>query len=58
MSAVYRVGRSDSSYLRGLKCALSCLGICNGTLAEPYEAFGPTEAAQVREVLVNAGLIK
>ncbi len=57
LAGVYGIGKSDSSYLRGLKTALSCLGICSGFLAEPYESFGPAERAQVRQALVDMGLL-
>ncbi len=39
---IYRIGRYESSFLKGLKCALSCLGICSDFLAEPLHRFrGP-----------------
>jgi len=36
---IYKVG-AYSSYLRGLKCALSCMGICSDNLSEPFRPFG------------------
>jgi len=36
---IYCAGAYGSSYLKGLKCALSCMGICSGELAEPFEGF-------------------
>lgn len=41
--AIYGVGCYSSSYLRGLKCALSCMGLCNDFLAEPFQRFGKKE---------------
>lgn len=55
-TTVYRVGPHDSSYLKGLKCAVSLMGICGDFMAEPFRAFGPTERAKVREHLLALGL--
>jgi dihydrodipicolinate synthase/N-acetylneuraminate lyase len=55
--AIYSVGGTGSSYLRGLKCALACLGLCRGTLAEPYEEFGPAERDEIRGRLRQLGLL-
>ncbi len=54
---IYGFGEPESSYLRGLKSALAWLGICSGVLAEPLEAFGAAENEQVRQGLLNLGLI-
>ena len=42
-TTIYKVGKYGSSYLKGLKCALSCLGICNDFLAEPFHRFRHAE---------------
>jgi len=42
-TTIYRVGKYGSSYLKGLKCALSCMGICNDFLAEPFHRFRQAE---------------
>jgi 4-hydroxy-tetrahydrodipicolinate synthase len=55
--AIYSVGCPESSYFRGLKCALECLGLCRATLAEPYEAFGPAERDEVRQRLRQLDLL-
>lgn len=57
-NGVYRVSAAASSYLRGLKSALVCLGICSGFVAEPYESYGPGESAQVRRALEELGLLE
>ena len=41
--SVYTVGEPGSSYLRGLKTAVSLLGIGNGYMAEPYEPLPPDD---------------
>lgn len=55
-TTVYRVGPHESSYLKGLKCAVSLMGICGDLMAEPFRAFGPEERAKVREHLLALGL--
>lgn len=42
---IYGVGKNGSSYLQGLKAALSVLGICNDFLASPLRNF--KEKAQI-----------
>jgi len=42
-TSIYKAGRYGSSYLKGLKCALSCIGICNDFLAEPFHRFRQPE---------------
>jgi 4-hydroxy-tetrahydrodipicolinate synthase len=56
-STIYRVGRYDSSYLKGLKCAVSLLGICEDFMAEPFRAFASAERAKVRQHMVEQGLL-
>ena len=38
-SRLYGVGRHGSSVIKGIKCALHCLGICDDRLAEPFHRF-------------------
>jgi 4-hydroxy-tetrahydrodipicolinate synthase len=56
-STIYAVGRYGSAYLKGLKCALSCLGICEDYLAEPFRRFGPAERARIETHLRDLGLL-
>jgi len=57
-SSVYAVGRhGGSSYLKGLKCGLSLLGICDDFMAEPFHRFRPAEREAVRQSLEALGLI-
>jgi dihydrodipicolinate synthase/N-acetylneuraminate lyase len=57
-SAIYSVGRYESSYLKGLKCALSCLNICSDFLAEPFHRFRSTERDVIRRHLEELGIVK
>ncbi|MCX7805151.1 MAG: dihydrodipicolinate synthase family protein [Planctomycetota bacterium] len=54
--AVYGVGRYGSSYLKGLKCALSILGICDDFLAEPFHRFREPERAKIRQAIEELGI--
>jgi 4-hydroxy-tetrahydrodipicolinate synthase len=55
--AIYSVGAGGSSYFRGLKCALACLGLCDDLPAEPYERFSLAEREEVRRRLRRVGLL-
>jgi len=46
--AVYRVGPVESSYLRGLKSALSFLKLINDVLAEPFQPLNESERAELQ----------
>lgn len=52
---IYTVG-AHSSYLRGLKCALSCMGICSDALAQPFKPFGPDERKLIARRVDELGL--
>lgn len=56
-SFIYTVGRFDSSYLKGIKCALSLLGICSDTLAEPFHSFKATEREKIKTSLQKLGIL-
>ena len=57
-SAIYTVGGGPSSYLRGLKCALVCLGICADHFAEPFVPFTPAQREQIASRLRDLGLMQ
>ena len=56
-SSIYTVGRFGSSYLKGVKCALSLLGICNDTLAEPFHSFKSPEREKIKTNLQRLGIL-
>ena len=63
--ALYSVGASETSYLRGLKRALTLLGVIQDVLAEPLQNFDRGEQAEldsrfarVREALKEASGIE
>ncbi len=52
-TTLYAVGRYGSAFIKGLKCALSCLEICSDVLAEPFQKFGDAERARVAQCLAE-----
>lgn len=50
---IYSVGRHGSSFIKGLKCALSCLGICDDFMAEPFHRFRPEHRKQIAAYLAE-----
>lgn len=57
-STIYNVGNHGSSYLKGLKCALSIMGICSDFMAEPFHRFNQPERKKIEAALDATGLIK
>jgi len=45
---IYQVGNSSSRYLKGTKCVLSLMGICNDYLAPPLQRFNSDERKQIK----------
>jgi dihydrodipicolinate synthase/N-acetylneuraminate lyase len=41
--SLYRIGKHSSSIIKGIKCALSCLGVCDDFMAEPFHRFRAEE---------------
>jgi len=50
-TSLYCIGRHSSSVIRGLKCALACLGVCDDFMAEPFHRFRAGERAEVERPL-------
>jgi 4-hydroxy-tetrahydrodipicolinate synthase len=55
---VYRVGRYGSSIIKGIKCALSCMGICDDFMAEPFHRFRGPQREAIQKHLVELGILK
>lgn len=55
-TTIYSVGKYKSSYLKGLKCSLSCKGICSDFLAEPFHRFRAEERAIIARHLEELDL--
>ena len=56
-SLIYGVGHHNSSFVKGVKCALSLMGICSDTLAAPREPFNAADRELVRRRLVELGAL-
>ena len=50
-TTLYGVGHFSSSYIKGLKCALSIKGICNDFMAEPFHRFRSPERQRIEAIL-------
>ena len=50
-SHIYAVGRFSSSYLKGLKCALSLMGICDDYMTHPFNRFRREERTKIAQAL-------
>ena len=55
-TTIYSVGKYKSSYLKGLKCSLALLGICDDFMAEPFHRFRVSERNVIRQYLIDLGL--
>ncbi len=55
--SIYTVGRHKSAIIKGIKCGLSLLGICEDHMAEPFHRFHDAEREMIRERLVTLGLL-
>jgi dihydrodipicolinate synthase/N-acetylneuraminate lyase len=52
-ASLYEIGRHPSSLIKGIKCALSCLGVCGDFMAEPFHRFRPEQRAIVEQRLAE-----
>jgi 4-hydroxy-tetrahydrodipicolinate synthase len=55
-TTIYTVGHYGSSYLKGLKCAMSLLGICDDYMAYPYRKFRTEERDKIKKALIDLGI--
>jgi dihydrodipicolinate synthase/N-acetylneuraminate lyase len=51
--AIYGVGQYASAGVKGIKCVLSCMGVCGGFLEEPFHAFRQPERARIEQHLAE-----
>jgi 4-hydroxy-tetrahydrodipicolinate synthase len=51
LGRIYTVGRHASAVIKGLKCSLSVLGICEDVMAEPFQRFLPPERRRIESIL-------
>jgi 4-hydroxy-tetrahydrodipicolinate synthase len=55
-SRLYSIGQHSSAFIKGVKCALSCLGICDDAMAEPFQRFRKQERELVKRALAELGV--
>lgn len=55
-STIYNIGSYGSSYLKGVKCALSVLGICSDFLATPFNKFNDEQRLQIEKAISQLDL--
>lgn len=48
---IYRVGQHSSAVIKGVKCALSCFGLCDDFMAAPLHRFGEPERRRIELAL-------
>lgn len=48
---IYHVGQHPSTVIKGMKTALSCMGICNDFMAEPFSRFRQPERNRIQAAL-------
>ncbi len=52
---IYSVGQHGSAFIKGLKCALSCVGVCDDYMAEPFQRFRPEHRERIEGYLAELG---
>jgi len=55
--SIYTVGMHGSSYLKGLKCALSCMHLCSDFMAEPFHRFREPQRQTIAQHLADIELL-
>jgi 4-hydroxy-tetrahydrodipicolinate synthase len=51
VDSLYRVGKHPSTTVKGIKCAVSCLGLCSDFMAEPFHRFREPERRRIEGAL-------
>jgi len=51
--AFYHIGKYSSSIIKGIKCALACLDVCDDFMAEPFHRFRAGEHEVVKAHLLE-----
>jgi 4-hydroxy-tetrahydrodipicolinate synthase len=57
LNGLYRHGRFWSSYLKGVKTALSLMGICSDVLTDTFDPFHAPEREAIRKEMKQMGLL-
>ncbi|MCG8601070.1 MAG: dihydrodipicolinate synthase family protein [Verrucomicrobiales bacterium] len=54
--SIYTVGHYGSAIIKGIKCALSVLGVCDDFMASPFHRFHDKERAVIKDHLQTLGI--
>jgi dihydrodipicolinate synthase/N-acetylneuraminate lyase len=57
LQAIYSIGKYASRFIKGTKCGLSLMGICDDFLADPFHRFRPDDRARVSAILRELSII-
>jgi 2-dehydro-3-deoxy-D-pentonate aldolase len=57
LGAIYQFGQYAAGTIRGIKCALELMGICNGRMADPHHACDKSQRNVIEQQLVKLGLL-
>jgi 4-hydroxy-tetrahydrodipicolinate synthase len=57
MGKIYQIGGYATGVVRGIKCALEILGVCNGRMADPFKPCTGAQRALVKRQLLKLGLL-
>jgi len=50
-TTIYSIGKHSSSFLKGVKCSLNLMGVCNDFIEEPFHSFREPEREKIKEYL-------
>jgi 4-hydroxy-tetrahydrodipicolinate synthase len=54
---LYSCGQHSSTFIKGVKCSLNCMGICSDFMAEPFRAFRKPERNKIKTLLRKIKLL-
>jgi len=57
LDRIYRLASGTGSIIRGLKCALRCLGICGDHMGAPLRACTAAERRTIEQYVEELGLL-
>lgn len=57
-STIYNAGSYGSSFLKGVKCSLSILGICSDFIAAPYNSFDLEHRKKIEKAIDELQIVK
>ena len=58
LGRIYTLEPGMTAFVRGMKAAANCLGLCEPRVADPFRAQGPAQQEQVRQILGELKLLR